>query len=372
MVIVKEVKTKKQQKEFLDFPLNLYKNNPYFVPPIYMDEKQIFKKNYVYYETCEAIYFNAYKDNKIVGRISAIIQKSSNEKWNQKRVRFTRFDSIDDQEVATALFNAVENYAKEKKMEEIVGPLGFSDLEREGLLIEGFDYLSTYEEQYNYPYYQKLIENCGYSKDVDWLETRLFYPKNVNQKLYDVSAMMLKKYGLRVSRTKTTNQFIKRYADQFFEILDITYSNLYGTVPFTDKMKKMLLDNFRLIINVKNVAVIVDKDDKVVCFGLTFPSIGEALQKSQGHLTLPALIRILKTIKKPKRIDLGLIGVLPEYAKKGIASALICEILNMLKNENLEYAETNLNLENNYNILNQWKYFDSLQHKRRRCFIKKI
>lgn len=372
MVSVIEVKTRKQQKDFLNFPLELYKDNPYFVPPIYMDEKQIFNKKYVYYETSEAVYFNAYKDNKIVGRISAILQKESNKKWNQKRVRFTRFDSIDDKEVAKALFLAVENYAKKNNMEEVVGPLGFSDLEREGLLIEGFDYLSTYEEQYNYSYYQKLIENCGYQKDVDWLETRLFYPKEVNQKLFEVSSKMLKKYGLTIARTKTTKQFIKRYADQFFEILDKTYSHLYGTVPFTEKVKKMMIDNFKLIVNVKHVAVIVDKEDKVVCFGVAFPAIGKIIQKSKGHLHLLTIIKLLRYIKKPKQIDLGLIGVLPEYAKKGIASALIGEILNILKDNNLEYAETNLNLEDNYHILNQWKYFDSIQHKRRRCYIKKI
>ena len=209
MIEVREVKSKKEQKDFLNFPLKLYKNNPYFVPPLYGDEKKIFRKDYVYLDQSEAVYYNAYLDGKMVGRISGIIQHASNKKENTKRVRFTRFDSIDNQEVANALFSKVEKWAKEKGMDTVVGPLGFSDLEREGLLIEGFDYLSTYEEQYNYPYYQKLIENCGYSKDVDWLETRLFYPKNVNQKLYDVSAMMLKKYGLRVSRTKTTKRIFR-------------------------------------------------------------------------------------------------------------------------------------------------------------------
>ena len=173
MIEVREVKTKKEQKEFLNFPLDLYDNNPYFVPPLYGDEKKIFKKNYMYLDQAEAIYFNAYKDNKIVGRISGIIQNAANEKNNEKRVRFTRFDSIDDQEVANALFSKVEAWAKEKGMDTVVGPLGFSDLEREGLLVEGFDQLSTFEEQYNYDYYPKLVENYGFVKEVDWLESKL-------------------------------------------------------------------------------------------------------------------------------------------------------------------------------------------------------
>ena len=372
MVVVKKVTTKKQQKEFLDFPLKLYKDNPYFVPPLYMDEKKIFNKNYVYNNICETVYYNAYKDNKIVGRISAILQKSSNEKWNQKRIRFTRFDSIDDQEVANALFKAVEDFAKEKQMDEVVGPLGFSDLEREGLLIEGFDYISTFEEQYNYPYYQRLIQNCGYTKEVDWIEHRLYYPKVESDRLAKYTDLIFKRFNLHYGKAKNTNEFIKKYAEQFFEIIDITYENLYGTVPFTKEMKKMMIENFKLIVNVKNVAVILDENERVVSFGICFPSLSKAIQKSQGHLTLPTLFRLLHDIKHPKTIDLGLIGVLPEYAMKGVSSALISKILIMLKRDNLEYAETNLTLETNQHILNQWKNFDKLQHKRRRCFIKKI
>ena len=169
MIEIREVKTPKEQRAFVNFPLMLYKNNPYFVPPLYADEMKLFKSDYHYYETSEAVYFLAYRNGEVVGRISGILQRAANEKWQQKRVRFTRFDSIDDQEVASALFGAVEKWAKEKGMEEVVGPLGFSDFEREGLLIEGFEELSTFEEQYNYPYYQKLIEHLGYQrKSIGW------------------------------------------------------------------------------------------------------------------------------------------------------------------------------------------------------------
>ena len=372
MITIKKVTTRKEKREFLNFPLNLYKNNEYFVPPLYIDEKKIFSKNYVYHDQCEDVFFNAYLDGKIVGRISGILQKVSNEKNNEKRIRFTRFDAIDNQEVANKLFEAVENWAKEKCMDTVCGPLGYSDLEREGLLVEGFDYIATFEEQYNYPYYQKLIENCGYVKEVDWLESQLHSPKEKNERLEKLSSLMLKRYKLHYGTAKNTRDFIKKYGTQIFQVLDETYEDLYGTVPFTQGMKDMMISNFKLIINLNYVAVILDENEKVVCFGLCLPAIGKALQKSKGHLTPFALIRVLKAIKNPEVIDLALIGVLPEYRMRGISSSFIYEIIKMLEKGNVKYAETNLNLETNLNIQNQWKNFDAIQHKRRRSFVKKI
>lgn len=372
MLEIRVVKTKKEQIDFVNFPLKLYKNNPYFVPPLYMDEMKMFKKNYVYYDQAESIFFNAYLDGKMVGRIQGILQYVSNQKWNEKKVRFTRFDAIDNQEVANGLFHALEQWAKEKKMEYLVGPLGFSDLEREGLLIEGFDQLSTFEEQYNYPYYQKLIENMGFEKDVDWVERKLKAPKIIDEKFERLTEVIMKRYNLHFGTAKSTNDFLKKYADKFFDILDETYVDIYGSVPFTEGMKKMMIANFKLIIDIKYVSIILDKDENIVCFGLSFPSISKAIQKSQGKLTPFAIIRVLKALKNPKILDLGLIGVLPEYKMKGVAAILIYKIMKMLQNGPFEYAETNLNLETNQNIQNQWKNFDSVLHKRRRAFIKKI
>lgn len=372
MIEVKEVTTKKERKQFVRFPLKLYKGNPYFVPPLYGDEMKLFDKNNLYCDQAEAVYYNAYRDGEMVGRISGILQYASNEKWEQKRVRFTRFDSIDDQEVADALFGAVENWAKSHGMEEVVGPLGFSDLDREGLLIEGFDQISTFEEQYNYDYYQRLIENCGYGKEVDWTERKLRAPKVLDDRIPRISSMMLKKYNLRMGTAKNTRDFIKRYADGIFDLLDVSYDDLYMTVPFTEAMKNNLIANFKLIVDMRYVAVILDENDKVVCFGLGFPAIGEAVQKSGGRLTIPTLLRVLKALKKPKVLDLALVGVAPEYKNKGVSSALIWGVMKMIVDNNLDHAETNLNLEDNYNIQNQFKIFDSELHKRRRAFVKKI
>lgn len=372
MVEIKEVKTKKQRREFVEFPLRLYKDNPYFVPPLYGDEMALFKKKTVYDEQAESVFYLAERDGKTVGRIQGILQRVSNEKWEQKRVRFTRFDSIDDQAVADALFVAVEAWAKEKGMEEVVGPLGYSDLDREGLLIEGFEELSTFEEQYNYPYYMKLIEACGYEKEVDWLEHKLSASDKLDERIERVSAHMMKKYGLRLGWAKNASEFVKKYGDGFFETLDKTYVAIYQSVPFTEKMKRSLIESFKFIVNVNYATVILDKDDRIVGFGLAFPSIGKDLQKSGGRLTPSTIVRLLKTIRKPKVIDLALIGVIPEYRNKAIASSIIYEMHKMLTTGGIEYAETNLNLETNVNILNQWKSFKCVQHKRRRSYLKKL
>lgn len=372
MVTVREVKTRKEQREFLNFPLDLYRGNPNFVPPLYSDEKKIFRRDYVYYDTCEAVYYNAYRDGRIVGRISGILQKAANEKNHEKRVRFTRFDSIDDTEVASALFEAVEKWALAKGMDTVCGPLGFSDLEREGLLIEGFDELSTFEEQYNAPYYQRLIEQLGYVKEVDWTESKIYPPEKNDGALQRVTDKLMSRYHLRFGPAKNVNDFLDRYADGLFELLDKSYDKLYGTVPFTPGMRKLMIDNFRLIIDLDHVAAILDENGKVVCLGICFPSIAKAVQPSRGHLTPLAILRILHAIRHPKIIDLGLIGIDPEWANRGISVAVSAALERMLREDGVAYAETNLNLEDNYAIQNQWKRFVALQHKRRRAFIKKL
>ena len=372
MVEIIEVKKGKNAKEFINFPLRLYKDCPYFVPPLYGDEKALFKKHTVYEEQAESVYFIAKKDGETVGRIHGILQRVANEKWKQKRVRFTRFDSIDDQEVADALFNAVENWARSKGMEEVVGPLGFSDLEREGLLIEGFDQISTFEEQYNYEYYQKLIENHGFVKEIDWYESKLYAPETVDKRYEEISTAMMKKYGLKFAEAKNSFDFVKKYGDKFFDVLDKTYEEIYQSVPFTPKMKKSLIDGFKFIINMDYTIVIVDKNNDIVAFGIAFPAIGKELQKSKGKLTPLAILRLLKVIKNPKWVDLGLIGVIPEYRGKAIATAILNRMMKFLCNGKITHAETNLTLETNANILNQWKAFKTVRHKKRRAFVKTL
>ena len=370
MITVEQVITKKQQKEFLDFPLKLYKGNPYFTPPLYMDEKKIFRKDFVYNDMCDTIHFNAYKDGLIAGRISGIVQRAANEKTGKKQVRFTHFDVIEDEEVAQMLFKAVEDWTLGKGMDEVVGPLSYSDLEREGLLIDGFDYPATFEETYNYPYYQTFIEGMGYQKDVDWTGSRLRVPKDYDGEVDKLAAFVMKRYNLHLGPARNTKDFIDKYADGIFELLDKSYELLYGTVPFTEGMKKMMIDNFKLVIDIKYVAAILDENDKLVCFGLAFPAIADAVRPSGGRLTPATLIRLLKALKKPNVIDLCLIGVDPEWLNRGVSIIISAEMMKMLKN--VEFAETNMNLEDNYAIQNQWKRFDEQKIKRHRCYVKRL
>lgn len=373
MITVREVATKKEQKEFIQFPLKIYKDNPYFVPPLYGDEKKMFAKNFVYRNTCDTIHLNAYDENGVmVGRITGFIQKAANEKNGEKRVRFTHFDAIDNSEVAKALFSYVENWAKEKGMDTVCGPLGYSDLEREGLLVEGFDQLSTFEEQYNAPYYQTLIEDLGYEKEVDWTESKISLPDEGIEEMHKMADFVMNRYNLHFGTAKNIGEFIDKYGEGFFELLDVAYDKLYGTVPFTKEMKDMMISNFKLIVDLKHVAVILDENEKIVCLGICFPSIARAVQKSQGHLTPAALIRLLKAIKHPKVIDLGLIAVEPSYINRGVSSVVSSELMKMLADPEIEYAETNLNLENNFAIQNQWKRFKRVDHKRRRAYVKKL
>ena len=371
MIEVKEVSSHRQRKEFISFPNRLYKDNPCYVPPLWLDERKIFKKDYIYYETCEAVYFNAYRDGVMAGRISGIIQRASNEKTGQKRVRFIRFDCIEDFEVAKALFEACEGWARSKGMDIVCGPLGFSDLEREGLLIEGFDQMNTFEEQYNAPYYQDFIERLGYEKEVDWLEYRIFAPDSEQEEeMRKMSDFVMRRYKLHFGQAKNGKDFVSKYMDGFFDILDKSYENIYGTVPFTDSMKKLLIDNFNLIIDQNHAAVILDENENVILMAICFPSIAKAMKISDGHLTPRSISTFLRDRKHPEVIDLGLIGVSPEWMNRGVSICVAAELAKMLKMAPTKYAESNLNLEDNYAIQNLWKRFNSVQNKKRRSYIK--
>ncbi len=369
-----EVRSKKDRKEFLEYPLRLYKGNPYFVPPLYGDEKTIFTAKNIYSKMCDSAYFLAKRGGKTVGRIQGIVQRQYNEIHGVKQARFTRFDCEDNEETAKALFAAVEEWARSFGMETLVGPLGYSDLEREGLLVEGFDYLATFEEQYNYEYYGALVEKSGYVKDVDWVEQRLFSLKTDDMdRMYAILDRTMKKYNLHFGDTsKGKRAFIKKYKDGIFDCLDECYKDLYGTVPFTPEMKKQMINQFTLLLNLRYMAVICDENEEVVAFGLCLPGMGEAVQKSGGKLTPGCLIRLLKAVKKPKSIDLALVGIMPKYRNSGLSVFMITILADMFKDPNVEYMETNLNLEDNTAIRATWKRFEHIQHKRRRSYIKNL
>ena len=373
MIEIIEVKTKKQLKEFVLFPNKLYWNCEYYVPMINIDEFNNFipSKNPAF-EECDVVLYIAKKDGKIVGRIGGIIQHTYNKINNCKKARFTRFDSIDDQEVANALFNKVTEWAKVKGMTEIVGPLGFNDLEREGLLIEGFDRLSTYETQYSYEYYPKLVENYGFSKDTDWVESRLKVPKEVDERFERISKIIIEKYNLKIVKGISKKQLIKRYGDPIFDLIDEGYKDLYGTVPYNAKTRKLILKNFNLALNTNLITLVVDENDKVVAFALILPSLSEAVRDSHGKLLPLGAFRILKAIKKPKVADFALVTIAKDYQNQGLNSIIFVELIRNMNKMGITECETNLNLEDNYAIQNMWHNFEREQHKRRRSYIKKI
>lgn len=372
MVTVTEVKTKRDIKEFIELPLRLYKGRSEFVPPLYADEKKLILAGGKP-KIADSVFFLAKRDGRTVGRISGIIQKQYNELHNESRVRFTRFDSVDDAEVAKALFSAVEEWGKARGMDTLCGPLGYSDLDREGLLIDGFDELSTFEEQYNYDYYPALVEAAGLTKEVDWLEFELTKPEKPNPMLSRVASRALELSKLHMADISMPKKaYINKYKDGVFTVIDECYSKLYGTVPISEGEKAELISQFMLILNNKYLPIILDENDRVVAFGLCFPSIGRAVQKSGGRLTPAALIKLLSAVRSPSTLDLGLVAILPEYQNAGINAVLLDSMVRILSDGSVKTLETNLNLETNTAVLAQWKHFTARQHKRRRAYVKKI
>lgn len=372
MLTVQEVKSSSDIREFIEFPLRLYKNCPYFVPPLYSDEKKLLKSG-GNTKNAESVFFLATDNGKTVGRIHGIIENQYNRNHGTNKARFTRFDTIDDEKVAKALFDAVENWAKQKGMDEICGPLGFNDLNREGLLIEGFDEDSTFEEQYNYEYYGRLLEKIGFTKDADWVEYELRLPEKRNEMLRRVAERALEINHLHIAdNTMSKKKYIAKYRDGFFECLEICYRHLYGTVELTKEVQDELVSQFIMIVNKKHVIFICDENEKVVAFGLCFPAIGDAIKKSGGRLTPIALLKLLHLVNNPKVLDLGLVAVLQEYQNSGVNAVMINGMLDVLAEGKVKKYETNLNLETNEAVQAQWKYFDARQHKRRRSYIKRI
>lgn len=373
MIEIKEVTTKRDLKKFIDFPTKLYEGVKEYSYPLRSDEFTKFnpKKNCMY-KDCDVALFLAYKDDKVAGRICAILHRLYNDKVDEKRVRFTRFDCINDLAVAKALFDTVETWAKDKGMEIVHGPLGFSDLDVEGMIVEGFDERCTFEERYNFPYYNDLLEQCGYEKEIDWLERRIFPPKEKNERVDRIAGIVAKRYKLRFAHEKSKKVFLKKYQAGILDVLDQSYSQLYGVVPYTEELKKELLAQFKTFIGLRFIFAIVNEKDEVVCFGVSIPQLNEAVYKSKGRLTLPAIFRVLKALKCPVVADFAIVGVRPDYANEGVGAMVVKYLMDNMEREGIKYCETNICLENNSRINSIWEYFDHEQHRRRRAYMKKL
>lgn len=371
-IIIEEVTTHKQLDKFIKFPFSIYKDNPYWVPPLLMDEKNTldWKKNPAF-EVAQARYWLAYKDGKIVGRIAGIYNPKSNEKWNQSNLRFGWVDFIDDPAVSKALFETVENWALRLGLEAVHGPLGFTDLDPEGMLIEGFDELGTLALIYNHPYYPLHLEEMGYVKDTDWLEYEIKVPNPPHEKIAKAAELILKRFNLHKVEIKKKKDLLK-YTRELFDLIDSEYSHLYGTVPLSDKQKQAYIDQYFGFISPDLVPVILDENNRMVAFAIVMPSLSKALQKSQGRIFPIGWIHLLKALKTNTLGDLYLIAVRSDYRGKGINAAIMHSVNVALNKHGITRVETNANLEDNINVQAQWKYFEHRQHKRRRCFIKHL
>ena len=369
-IVIKKVEDRRDLKRFISFPYKLYAGNKYWAPPLRFDEMNTLRRDKnPAFEFCEVKYWLAYKDEKIVGRIAGIINWRYIEKWQNRYARFGWIDFIDDEDVSKALIETVEKWAKEKGMEAVHGPLGFTDLDYEGMLIEGFEELGTMATIYNYSYYPKHLEKYGYTKDIDWIEFEIKAPQEVPEKIDRVANIALEKNNLRVLKVKKSKELLP-YAKDMFNVLNVAYRDIFGFVPLTDKQVDLYVKQYLGFIRPDYISIVLDSNDKVAAFAITMPSLSKALQKSNGRLFPFGFIYLLKAMKKNNLIDLYLIGVLPEYQGKGVNGILIKELTKIFISKNIVKAETNVELENNYKVQAQWKLFEKRQHKRRRCYIK--
>ncbi len=370
-----EVNDKASRKKFVKYPISLYKDNPYYVPTLIMDELNTIdpKKNPAF-DFCEQQLFLAYRDNQIVGRIGAFINRRSNDLWKQKHARFGFVDFIDDNEVVDTLFAAAEKWAKDKGMTAIQGPMGYTDLDREGLLIEGFDRISTMATTYSHPYYRTQIERLGFEKDVDWHEYRIPVPQFVPERHQRIAQIVANKFGLKILKFKNLKQ-VTPYIDKLFNLLNVAYAPLYGFVPLTKKQIDYYVKMYVPLLRWDVVTIIVKEEtDEVVGFGIGLPSLSVALQKSRGKLFPFGWIHLLKALKGKSNpeVDLLLTGVAPEYQGKGVNAMIFNDFIPSCYASGFRFSESNPELESNNKVASQWDGFNAEHHKTRRAYIKQI
>jgi len=365
-----EVTSTHDLRKFIKFPNHLYRNHPYFVPALNADELTTlhWDKNPAF-EQCEARYWLAYQGNNIVGRIAAIINHKHIQKWKQSYMRFGWFDFINDIEVTRLLMSAVENWAIEKKMAAVHGPLGFSDLDHEGMLVDGFDQLGTLATIYNYPYYPEHLMRLGYKKDVDWKEYRIKVPAQLDPKISRAAKTVLQRNSLSMPVIKKKRALLS-YASQAFELINREYSHLYGAVPLSDRQIDHYVQIYFGFIHPDFVPFIVNEHNKVVAFGMTIPSLSTALQRSRGSLFPFGWFHMLRALRKNNLADLYLIAVNKKYQGLGLNLPIMVHTWKVYQKRGITLVESNPELESNSNVQSLWKTFDRHQHKQRRCFIK--
>lgn len=375
MVEIKKIKpTKAELKKFVTFGVDLYKGNDYFVPPLILDDVNTLSPSHnPAFEFCRAQSFMAYRNGRAVGRITGIVNDVVNQRTGKAQARFGFIEMIDDEEVVNALMHAVEDWARSQKMTEIVGPMGFSDMDHEGMLIDGFNEMGTMATIYNFEYYPRHMERLGYHKDADWVEYRIEVPERVPDKMLRIAEIVRRKYGLKTLHFTSRKKIKEQYGVALFDLINEAYDKLYGYSPLTPRQINYYIDMYLGLINLDFVSVIVDSDDKLVGVGISMPSMSKALRASQGRLFPTGWYHLLKGLKgKNDVVDLMLVAIKPEYQSKGVNALLFTDLIPQYNRAGMKYAESNLELEDNSNVQNQWQYFERRLHRRRRVYKKKL
>ncbi len=375
MVHVHPVSTDSDQlRQYVKFGIDLYKDNAYYVPPLISDDvASLTPEKNPAFDFCEAQSFMAFRNGEPVGTITAIINRAVNEKTGKNVLRFGFMHFIDDAEVVDGLFDAVIDWGRNRGMNEIVGPMGFTDLDQEGMLIEGFEETGTMATIYNYPYYVDHMRRMGFEKEVDWIEFRMTVPDSVPEKYSRIAEIVAKRFELRTKKYTSRKKIKEEYGQEIFEVVNKAYADLYGFSPLTPRQIKHYIDVYLNILRLQDVSLVVDRDDHLVGLGISMPSVSRALQKSRGRLFPTGWYHLLKAIRgKTDTVDLLLVAVLPEYQAKGVNALIFNDLLPGYIANGYKYAESNPELESNENVQKQWEYFERRQHRRRRAWKKAI
>ena len=373
---IREIKpVKRELLKFVHFPIDtLYKDNPYYVPSLVLDEVDtLTPSRNPAFDFCRSVYYMAFDDGKPVGRIAGIINDTVNGKTGSRDVRFGFVDFIDDKEVSRKLFEAVEQWGRKQGMTRMVGPLGFTDMDPEGLLIEGFDQVSTMATIYNYPYYAGHIESLGFEKEVDWVEFKIYVPDSVPEKHRRISDIISRKYELQTIKYTSAKKIVNDYGQAIFNLVNEAYANLYGYSPLTPRQIDHYIKMYLPVLRLENVSLIIDKNRQLVGVGIAMPSMSKALIKSRGRILPLGWVQLLKALRgKNDVVDLLLVAVKPEYQSKGVNALLFTDLIPYFIKNGYVYAESNPELEVNQKVQSQWQYFNTVQNKRRRAYSKML
>ena len=374
-VEIRKIGTKKELEKFIQFANDLYADCPYYCPPLFFDEMNCFnaEKNPAL-EVCEYQLWMAYRDGQPVGRIAGIINRKANEKWNTKHVRFGWFDFIDDLEVSKALLDTVVTWGKERGMDGLNGPVGFTDFDHEGLLLEGYEYLAVMASLYNYPYYVKHVEAYGLTKEADWIELQVFPPKTVPERIERLAEMVKQRYHVHIVKVKNSRELVKRFGIEYMDVIDAAYQKLYNFQPMTVKQKNYYKDMYFQFLNFDFVTLVVNEKEELVGVGLGMPDIAPALRKCSGKLFPLGWYYLLKALKAKQMESFSflLIAVRPDYQDKGVNALFLQDQIPLINQYGIRKLETTSMLETNTKVLSFFMQFDHKQHKRHRAYIKAI